>query len=310
MLVSVAKCRTEQSFYLAVIPAPAQDHAYPEFVLPEQARWPSVRHGCPLYLGQRCILGWCVCVCRPLQYCSTDICTGQCWQAVSTLHYGSTLHYRPAQASVRKQYCRTVLASTEQCTQSMKCRRPEQPLTTNSSSWSCIAYRTSSNNMESVHFLSLIFFIWHFQCFYFGCYILLSNVIMLHMGEGSCFHSLRMGWAVDRALITKMRDMGMRGAGRGKAYCKSCNVLFKEPGVWVYRGMVLFGGAVIGADQWSWWGAVAHSGHKWSGEWCAPRGCVHRSCCPALSAQVCTNVATSSQVQQVSRFSKLAPPTS
>ena len=149
MLVSVAKCRTEQTFYLAVIPAPAQDHAYPEFVLPEQARWPSVRHGCPLYLGQRCILGWCVCAGHYY------ICTGQCKSVLASSVY-TTLHTG---------YRSTLQASKGQCGQAMQCR-PEQPLTTNSSSWSCIAYLSLSTTIWRVSICACLFFcIWHFLCF-------------------------------------------------------------------------------------------------------------------------------------------------
>ena len=104
MLVSVAKCRTEQSFYLAVIPAPAQDHAYPEFVLPEQAWWPSVRQCCPFcsIKAKGVFLGG-VFVQATIIYVQASV--SQCWQAVSTLHYiqDTGLHYRPVRASVGKQ---------------------------------------------------------------------------------------------------------------------------------------------------------------------------------------------------------------
>ena len=89
----------------------------------------------------------------------------------------------------------------------------------------------------------------------------------------------------DRALITKMRDTG------GGAYCKSCNVLFKEPGVWVYRGMVVFGGSgdwcrpveevEEGGTRPLWPLGKATSGRT-GGVRCAPRGCVHRTSTPAM----------------------------
>ena len=152
MLVSVAKCRTEQSFYLAVIPAPAQDHAYPESVLPEQAWWPSVRQCCPFcsIKAKGVFLGG-VFVQATIIYVQDSV--RQCWQAVM-----STLHYI--------QVYTTLQASKGQCGQAMQCR-PEQPLTTNSSSWSCIAYLSLSTTIWRVSICACLFFcIWHFLCFF------------------------------------------------------------------------------------------------------------------------------------------------
>ena len=85
----------------------------------------------------------------------------------------------------------------------------------------------------------------------------------------------------------------------------SCNVLFKQPGVWVYRGVWWsLVGAVIGADQWClaatrplWPLGKATSGRTGG----VRQGVVCIAACLHNSAQMW---ASSSQVQQVSRFSK------